>query len=1390
MIKMPYFCLINFRIMRFFAVLLLTIFYCIRLVASPTDFYQSDMQHLTQENGLANNTLYNIYQDKNGFLWLGTDVGISRYDGIHFHNYELIDTEPQAVQRICEMEQDQLLWLELSRYHRMACFDKTNGKYITLKCDSSDILSNIYDLCIADSTLYALTPKGIERITYQRNKHSILITPELVVAHRYPLKRLVCDNSFLYALDKGNNILVYNYRTGKRHEVRYNRFQTQKDLNEIKAMNNHLWIMSDWGDTYCYNANQDKLRTFNLSQGKKEEYFINHVTMKNDSTFLACTPNFILRISFYGTDYIHDSINVSAISFDQFKYEAFIKNRITDLYADSKNNVMWIGTFGKGMLKSSLIDKDITRIRLDEELRDMNGIAEDAKGYIWLTTEHHGVWRSTDNHISPNMTFKHWEKSSTDGHYCMFKDGSGQLWIANDQGIVYQNNPLTGQITAYRPTYDGVNSIGSINKIYFCIHNRLWLVSEKGLFIYDYQKNQCLGSMPFNNTIHKITALCEDRDGIMWLGTNDGVRTAVLKGKNIELSNGREQKAGISKSEVLSIYMNRYNQIYISYADKVVRIDNQHEQFDDIKILHKDIMSGHVKCVIDDKSGNSWLGNNIGIMTINNKNKSSYTYSFPERFYDVCQLNDGRLLWTNSDGLMCFHPQTLKQKSLPGQLYISDIGVNYNIVDINEEANGQVILQKPAYLTNKLTLKHNNNNLVFYLTNLSYAQIPNKIEYRLLPEQDQWTTTYRNEIEYSNIAPGNYTLEIRPISINDEETTVTRLDIRIKKHWAATGWAFSCYLLLIALFTALSWYYLRSKKERRNFYRKKDELLKQMLAEEIKGRKEENTIYHLCNQARRSLMHEIKTPLSLITSPLKEMINASSLPVIFQQKAKTAYRNAIGMQNICDLMLDIYEQENEELTLNVAPYPAMHVIYNAITPSNELLNVAPIKLHYDKNNRVKEEIWIDYKKVKYILQNVLSNAYRHISYSGNVYIDLLFETIEGKEYCCYRIKDDGKEMIEKSAIYLLSREEGGKQFAKQLHPELGIILMKEHIVAHHGDIRIEQNTESGSCVSIYIPMGKDHFEGDKRVTFIEPEKIKQPEENAVSIISPEEKEQQIKDEQESISLLSTPNNGKHKMLIIEDHKDIRLYLKVLFSSEYTIVMAENGEEGVKMAKHELPDIILTDIMMPVMDGFEATRILKEDLKTCHIPIIHLTALTGDTNAVKGIEYGADDYILKPFNAEILRSKVKRLIENRQNLKQAYMKLMMTSGSMESNNKQEDNTQKEDPFIRQIFEIVEKNLQNPEFSVKRLAEMLNMSQPTLYRRVKMLTNYTIIELIRGVRLRNAAELLRAKKYSIQEVSEMVGYNDVPTFRKHFVEFYGTTPSTFANKEEASEKKMMG
>lgn len=266
--------------------------------------------------------------------------------------------------------------------------------------------------------------------------------------------------------------------------------------------------------------------------------------------------------------------------------------------------------------------------------------------------------------------------------------------------------------------------------------------------------------------------------------------------------------------------------------------------------------------------------------------------------------------------------------------------------------------------------------------------------------------------------------------------------------------------------------------------------------------------------------------------------------------------------------------------------------------------------------------------------------------------------------------------------------------------------------------------------------------------------------------------------------------NKKSILIIEDHQDIRLYLTVLFKNDYILHMAENGEEGLKKAQELMPDLIITDIMMPIMDGFECTRLLKENLTTCHIPIIQLTALSNDNDAIKGMELGADDYIIKPFNPEILKTKVKRLIKNRQDLKDFYSQLINPQSEKESNadNRQKiaEELEQKDPFMSKLLGIIEDNISNKEFSVKKLADSMNVSQPTLYRRVKQATDYSIIELIRATRLKKAAKLLKTHAHSISETAELVGYSDIPTFRKHFTEYYGATPSSFAPSHIQAEK----
>ena len=788
--------------------------------------------------------------------------------------------------------------------------------------------------------------------------------------------------------------------------------------------------------------------------------------------------------------------------------------------------------------------------------------------------------------------------------------------------------------------------------------------------------------------------------------------------------------------------------------------------------------------MIDDKNGNTWLGSNAGFITLNNKNNASYTYALPESYYDVCRLNDGKLLWANSTGLLYFEPRTLKESSSNCQFHISDIDINYNKVEIGEKINGQVILDKPAYLIEHLSLDYNNNNLILYLSDLKYGTSPNTVKYRLLPTEEKWNTNYDDHIKLSNIPPGKYVLEIRSSYPLEENKQITRLSINVNRYWAATGWAIAAYILAIIIISLLTWMYFNRKLQKRQVYKAKEVKLKEKLEEETEIRKEEEKNHQLRDQIRYMLAQELRTPLSLITAPLKEMITNTAFPESFLQKAKMAYRNSISLQDICNQLLNIHQQESYSPKLNVAPYPASVIADTVVRASHELLNVSPINLHYDKDNKINTEIWIDRKKIIFILSNILSNAYRHISYSGSIHFTVNTSTINGKDFCLFTIEDDGKEMIEESSVIFLGSDNYNPP-SNRLHPELGIEIMKTTILAHHGDIQITQEKNKGTRVVLYIPLGKQHLNNDENVCFIEPETIMEDSDKAM--ITAEDKRQQEIANSITAKPIDNPET-KYKLLVVEDHADIRLYLRVLFSATYNIIMAENGEEGVRMARKEIPDLVITDVMMPVMNGFECCRILKEDLKTCHIPIILLTALTDDENIVKGIELGADDYILKPFNPEILRTKVKRLIKSRTELKRIYTKLLMPSITV--NGSQEENTETiiiEDPFITQILNIVNENLQNPEFNVKKLAEMLNMSQPTLYRKVKQLTNFTIIELVRGVRLKRSAELLRSRKYNVQEVAEMVGYNDIPTFRKHFVDFYGTTPSTFKSKEDTEDKK---
>ncbi|MBE6288458.1 MAG: response regulator [Mediterranea massiliensis] len=1323
-------------------------------------FSQTKYELLNKQHGLKNNTISAIHQDSAGFIWLGTDVGLSRYDGVNFHNYELIEREPWAIYSIYETS-NQLLWLWSSNLNKLICFNKETSNYIPVKNSGTIQRGNI---CEVKGNLYTIKEDKAFELQYSDITDSIELTYKALPIEDPVFQVYGGKESLLLTTTDG--IVIYQPENQHTIKISFQEIGIKKrqEIEHIKCQDDHLWLYGRQIETICYDITNRQSRKMGFSDS------LLALQQIDSTTFITATWSTIDIIQFEDSRYTQSKFKSTNLCNGMDAYSSIIRNRINSMYMDKENEVLWIGISGRGLLKITFRGNRISRIALPQNVKSVKQITQDIKGYIWLTTEGNGIFRSVDNIVSPDMKFVLWKETDAKATYYLHQDAQKNIWFGGNNDDLIYYNPSTEKVEHIHTSIHGKDISTEIHALFLNSRNKLWIATKEGLLIFDNLEKSFNTFIPNSSEYGLITSISEDGGGQMWLGTEKGVKKADFDGNTLELTGGFEENANLTPNRVTALYLNKFNQLFAAYNDKAVQINVNELKINEALTLHKNFSSGHITCFIDDQGGNTWLGTNSGVIVVNNQTLESYLYELPESYLGVHQLNDGQLLWVNSNGLLYFNPEQVKQWISKRDFIVSDIEVNYIKVKVNEELNGQVILNRSAHLTDKLELNYNNNNLRIYVSNLKYDATPSKVEYRLLPTDTTWSSTYNAYIPLNNIPSGKYTLEMRSPYLSGKENNISKLKITINPNWTETKWMWLLYFVItVALITALYFYYkIRSYREY------KYQLLQKSLQEEkeIQEIKDKNS--QLRGQLHYLLVKKLRTPVSLLLAPFKEQMGNKELPGNTKQKLLIAYRNALSVQDFCSRLEDAFQIEaNQEYT--IAPYTPTRIANGVIRSSYDLLNASSVKFHYDKDKQMDTEIWVDKQRIRFVLQSILSNSLQQLNYQGDIWFDINTETKEGKEYCTFSI------ISKASKNHPQNTHEGAFTNEELVGGEIIEVITQ----VHSGEIEVHTNNNKNE-VQLLIPLGKEHWAGVKNVSMVETEALATEEELPAQLFE-EEKEMPTKVSTGSVfEQIETIPDSKLKLLIIEDNPDIRLYMKAIFSNLYQVFLAENGEEGIAIARRELPNLILSDVMMPVMDGFECLRILKEDLNTCHIPVIILTALTSDEDIVKGTDLGADDYILKPFNPEVLRAKVKRLIRSRTELKQIYTKLLTTfSGNEAPTNTQvetEEVKATEDPLIKKIMQIVQDNLDNPDFNVKKLSEMLFMSQPTLYRKVKQLTGFTIIELVRGMRLKEAAELLKTRKYSIQEVSEKVGYNDIPTFRKHFVSLYGTTPSTFAGNEE--------
>lgn len=483
-------------------------------------------------------------------------------------------------------------------------------------------------------------------------------------------------------------------------------------------------------------------------------------------------------------------------------------------------------------------------------------------------------------------------------------------------------------------------------------------------------------------------------------------------------------------------------------------------------------------------------------------------------------------------------------------------------------------------------------------------------------------------------------------------------------------------------------------------------------------------------------IHEMRTPLSLVLGSLALVVQNDDPEKDMSTQLLSAYRNTLAMQDLADQLIGTHRSNDVANYLRIARYDMVEI---ARQICDIFVNwVAMNNIDFRINTQTPALwVWMDRRKMEFALRMLLSNAFKNTFVYGKVTLDISVVNENGKAYSALVVTDEG-----------LDEDESTRRGLKQ------IMDMADAI----GGMYRSESDKNGTSYIIMIPLGKQHLL-DRRVEFVEPESdlvklnARQKEEIAELIhVIPQKKE-----------------TGK-KLLVIDDSDQIRWFLKHVFNKEYQILEARNGQDGINVALKEEPDLILCDVMMPVKDGYETCREIKNDPKMAQTPVVMLTAKVESEDVITGIEAGADDYITKPFDVEILRSKINSLMKKRDDMKRYF-----SNSSAASHN--EENTLSTNPFMDAVVKNIEKHLDDSTFEAKVLADSLNMSLPTLYRKIKQYSDLSILELTRNIRLKKAAELLASQQYSVQEVAEMVGFNDTATFRKRFTEQYGVTPSQY-------------
>lgn len=1331
------------------------------LCCFPHLIHAYSLRQFSNKNGLSNSAILSLYQDHQGVIWIGSCDGLNIFDGTNIHVYNPVNPTKaplsgNLINDIMETEKD-VLWIQTNYgLDRLDTKLQTSKSFTEFKDKNYMAKSRDNDLFIVkdDGYIYYYQP---EKQLFQK-----LEVPQIAFGH--VLSTIIDKNNILWVFTSNND--TRNYQIIKNKEE-----ISLTPNNLFKHSEQLLWAFAEEDLIYFID------KTYSLYEydfGNQQQYFI--ADLKAEVETRGEVSSIIKQQNDYYIGFKSSGLIVLKYMSDQkIKYQmqdTEIHSGIFCLMKDKYQDIVWIGTDGQGVYMYFNDAFSITNTLLDTPVYQINNpvrtVYYDEEQTLWIGTKGGGILRIRNYSPETNaaVSFDRISISNstlTDNTvYCFAPGSANRLWIGTENGLnyySYQNK----QLKAFTVIADGkkVKYVHSINELN---DTTLW-VSTVGEGIVKVILDKA-GSSPSVKSATRIVlddgrmasnyffTSFQENDSILWFG-NRGYGAYRLNVETEQLTPYRFDNVVNSQTanDIFAIYKNEKG-YWLGTSSGLLHFNEDYSHYHD----RADLFSNNtVHGILEDQQNNLWISTNQGLVRFNPKTNTGQTYD-RENGLEVTEFSDGAfykdsrtetLFFGGTNGFVTVKPNAyimadyMPQINLKG---LSIFGKEYNIHDFLHDKKGKKILQldysRNFFCIDFMAIDYINGN------NYSYS-------YKLDEVSSQWieSGTSASAI-FSNLAPGQYTLLVKyKNNMNGKECEPQKLLIQITPPWYLSNWAYILYFILIALFCILAVYRIVHQ------YRRKQHRMIEKLNREKKEEVYESKLRFFTN-----ITHEFCTPLTLIYGPCEKILAYPQSDSYIRKYGKMIQQNTEKLNGLILELLEFRRLETGHKVLSI----------QRLSVSDKLQNIAEsfCELAENKNLNYRLDIepdieWnTDISCFSKIVNNLISNAFKYTPEEGNITIGLKVEN----QLLTLNISNSGKGIAKENLAKIFDRYKILDSFemnGKNSRNGLGLAICKNMVTLLNGEINVSSIQNEITTFTVTLPELSPTAQETET-----PQKV-----YATGPLNTNTEPMEL--EQTTVNF----DTSKHTVMIIDDDPSMLWFVSEIFVDKYNVLSFNNAAEALASLELKQPDLIISDVMMPEIDGLSFAQKIKQNKLWSHIPLILLSALHHEDDQVKGIEAGAEVYVTKPFNVKYLEKVVYRLIKRESDLKEYYSSIF-SSFKVENGNC----IHKEDQeFLDKVIETIEKNITNPDLSVELLSSDLGYSTRQFYRKLKPITDKSPADIIKEYRLTMAERLLLTKNYTIEEIMDKTGFNNRGTFYKLFSQRFGMPPRQYREQQKDSVKK---